>query len=397
MLIRGKCVFTSEDLPCDFCQQYRGGNSCIKIAAQPHSSRISLWRVREEYDKLPSLASAVMRHESPLWSLIEHFNIDTQSEPFWYSDTECLGWAVLAWRSRQCAPSECKKQLSDYLGAAVKSLNTAIGYVHIFDKSVFASNLIAWVAYSSCADKIDPHAHFKHSLAILNFLSEQTKTRNLEIFGPFIIDCANAWTIRNGAIPLKCTTFRQRTEYFDHLRVADAADTWYSGILEAANSTLGNLLEVSLTSVCEIITKEVEYDFTRDTVKDVLQYIRAELGDVDLHQALTTLNQFFQGSQTNHASVEGQLITRIFHRLRCVLLLQSVLEAPTVETGVRSPKARFIAEKIIIFCRKRAIDRDGPIEDYYLISWHNFSHLLLGGMGLLPQESPERKFLRIDR
>lgn len=232
---------------------------------------------------------------------------------------------------------------------------------------------------------------------MLHFLADFAKRRPLRndliVFGPFIIDCANAWTVRHGRIPRRSTMFTQRVTYFEALRLTENSGAWYSGTLEAANSTLGNLLEVALTSACQLARKESEFDFAQDIINDVLQYIRAELGDIDLHSALRTLNESFQGTQTDHTTVEGQLITRLFHRLRCVLLLHTVLEAPSIHEGFTCPKAGYIGRKVISFCRTQAIRRDGPIEDYYLISWHNFGHLLLGGVAISRQECPERKFL----
>src|SRR5208282_2168306 len=129
----------------------------------------------------------------------------------------------------------------------------------------------------------------------------------------------------NGAVPQRRTTFEQRVKYFDQLR--SDSGVWHSGILEAANSTLGNVLEVLLSCVCQVARKEMEQDFAaRNTVNDVLQYVRAELGDVDLHSALQAISHSFQGEQTDHRTVEGQLITRLFHRVRCVLLLLTILE-----------------------------------------------------------------------
>lgn len=335
-----------------------------------------------------------MMFHSPLRGLIQQLGDSSEDRRPVYS--RCLKWAVLAWAARGNTPSEATKQLSVYSASTVQILNYEIELGTFNKDSVFASNLIAWVAYSSCSDEIDPRAHFKHSLGILYTLSDLSRNNSLDeelvIFGPFIIDCANAWSVRNGVVPCRRTTFRQRTLYFEQLRLNDNAGIWYTGVLEAANSTLGNLLEVSLNCVSQTIKKEINYDFTNSTIDNTLQYIRAELGNVDLHQALRTLNQSFQGWQTDHTTVEGQLITRIFHRLRCVLLLHSVLEAPSIQTGVLGPKAKYIAEKVIVFCRKQAIRRDGPIEDYFLISWHNYCHLLLGGMGLSHQESPERKY-----
>src|SRR5208337_2748067 len=101
-----------------------------------------------------------------------------------------------------------------------------------------------------------------------------------------------------------------------------------------ANSTLGNLMEVALAFVNKIVTQEAAFDFSKDNVNDVLQYIRSELGDSDLYSGLKTIHCAFQGTQTNHATVEGQLITRLFHRLRCILLLLTLLESDTIQDGI---------------------------------------------------------------
>jgi len=76
------------------------------------------------------------------------------------------------------------------------------------------------------------------------------------------------------------------------------------------------------------------------------------------------------------------MITRIFHRLRCVLFLHEVLSADSIWAGVHSQDAIIIAQKVTYFCWRQVICHDGPIEDYFRQSWHNFSYLLLGGIGL---------------
>ena len=250
-----------------------------------------------------------------------------------------------------------------------------------------------------CSQEAEAHVHFKGSVAILLFLLDPLASVNcnpiskrLIVFGPFILDCATAWATRNGAVPQRRTTFEQRVKYFDQLR--SDSGVWHSGILEAANSTLGNVLEVLLSCVCQVARKEMEQDFAaRNTVNDVLQYVRADLGDVDLHSALQAISHSFQGEQTDHRTVEGQLITRLFHRVRCVLLLLTILEdEQSIQNGVSTSQAAYLAKILVSYCQSQSIRRGGPIEDYYLISWHNFSHLLLGGMAL-SQECIERKNL----
>ena len=308
-----------------------------------------------------------------------------------------MHFVVLAWVARQMSPSEYRIFSLEYISSAVSYLNSALGQTpEVYD--IFASNLLGWIAYSTCSEEVNAPHHFKVSVAMLMYLlhGQQWIKRRLSdtllTFGPFIIDCANAWTTRHGIVPPRGTRFEQRAKYFNEFRSFDNSRMWYSGILEAANATLGNLMEVSLSCVYQLVKREKDYDFTRDTVDTVLQYVRAELGDVDLHNALQAIDQSFKGGQVNHTTVEGQLITRLFHRARCVLLLITILEQDSIQHGVTTPEVRYLAKILVSCCRSQAIRRGGPIEDYYLISWHNYSHLLLGGMALQPQECPERKF-----
>jgi hypothetical protein len=222
-------------------------------------------------------------------------------------------------------------------------------------------------------------------------LKDRPITPLLMTFGPFIIDCANAWTTRNGGIPQRRTTFDQRVKYFDELFAVDTSGLWHSGTLEAANATLGNIMEISFRVVCEIARNEEEECTYRARADEVVEYVRAELGDATLHGGLLTIYRLFQAEHINHATVEGQLITRVFHRLRSVLLLLAVLEQPSILIGVTTAKAQYLGKAVISFCQKQAIRHSSPIEDYYLISWHNFSHLLLGGVCLTMENYPERK------
>jgi hypothetical protein len=276
--------------------------------------------------------------------------------------------------------SHCIYRAINYLYAAIITVPT--------DLDIFAANLLGWIAYSTCSKEIDASVHFKGSMAVLSFILKPVRSRIrpiseiLKTFGPFVLDCANAWATRHGIIPHRCTKFERRVKYFDELRRFENSGMWYTGILEAANATLGNLLEVSLSCVCQLAKREKELDFNRDNVDAVLQYVRAEIGDIDLHHALVAIDQSFQGEQTNHTTVEGQLITRLFHRARCVLLLITILEQDSIQNGVTASEVRYLARILVSCCWSHLIQRDGTIEDYYLISWHNFSHLLLGGMAL---------------
>jgi len=282
-----------------------------------------------------------------------------------------------------------------HMTKAFENLKYAIHYRSIMLSGAFASNLLAWVAYSTCSEEVTASVHFRGSAAFLTFLADKYETLTPEqqelfqTYGPFVLDCANAWASRQGGTPHRLTTFSQRINYFEQLRRNDQTDSWYAGILEAANSTLGNLMEVALTWGYKITMREAEFDLSKENVTEVLDYIRSELGDAEFYRSLKTLFEGLQRAETDPSTVEGQLTIRLFHRLRSILLLLTLLETDSVRFGVLTPKANFIATSAIRFCRSQAIRRGGPIEDYYVTSWHNFSHLLIGGIALPVKDCPE--------
>jgi len=182
-----------------------------------------------------------------------------------------------------------------YIGKGATSLRRSIERPSWYKTDIFAANLLGWVAYSTCLQEVPSFVHFNGSLAMLMFHLEQarrftsTVSPRIVVYGPFIIDCATAWATRNGVLPHRSTSFNQRVKYFKELFIGPMSDIWYSAILEAANSTIGNLLEISITCIHRLACHEAEFDFSRDSVIEVLQYLRAELGDVDFHSALQEL------------------------------------------------------------------------------------------------------------
>jgi hypothetical protein len=212
--------------------------------------------------------------------------------------------------------------------------------------NAITSNLLAWFAYSGPLEERDASYYFKLSYSLTCF----AHARELQLSYPlpfseleteitffFIRDCANAWVIRNGGIPPRLTTFNQRVQYFDSFVpshfFSNADEPQYPSLLESANSTLGNLMEVALTWTSRFSKSEITGAVDRAQLDQVLLYIRSELGDPDLHAALQVLHKSFQGPNTNHTTVEGQLITCLFHRLRSILFLHAVLSAPSILEG----------------------------------------------------------------
>ena len=308
--------------------------------------------------------------------------------------------SVLRIRGSEHCTSTSNANLSFWLIHAMKNLDGSLRTEEwrLEWEQVLAANLLAWVTYSTYVEEAQTSRLFQISFAAISFSLNfclpfpdlvAVQSHDWEVYAPFVLDCANAWIIRNGEIVPRWTTFAQRVRYFDQFRGTDKNEVWFSSNLEAANSTLGNLMEVSLFWVYRLARQEASGNFAREKVGEVIQYIRSELGDSGLHTALSNLYQSSQGPKTNHTTVEGQLITRLFHRLRCVLFLHGILSADSISDGVRDRDVLFIAQKITYFCWRQVIRRSGPLEDYFKQSWHNFSYLMVGGIGLT-DECPEK-------
>jgi hypothetical protein len=269
----------------------------------------------------------------------------------------------------------------------------AVYYTPAYHNDVISSNLLAWLCYSGFGtEEGDTSYYFRLAYSLSRAPRYLFESTDYILTSYFTCDCANAWLTRNGEIPPRLTTFDQRVQYFDSFipsLLARVAGEPFPNLLEAANSTLGNLMEVALGWACRFSKSEFAGGVDGVKLDQVLLYIRSELGDRDLHAALQTLYQSFQGPNTNHTTVEGQLITRLFHRLRSVLFLHAVLSARSITEGFQHPDVAVIAKKIVFFCHKQVIRRGGPIEDYFLLSWHNFSYLLLGGTGLRNGDCPQ--------
>lgn len=391
MLIQ--CIFGLPDQPCNYCQDQPHFGPCIKTAPVTFSSSLS--------DKARAVAARrtspykgdlhVLLDDDEALSTLNGRTIGSEFPDGVYDHS--LRCAVIAWISRRGRHTKFNFPWSDYVYFAVEELNRCLDRLPTF-LNALTSNLLGWLTYSTCSQVGDAHSHFKCSLAITLYLANYASGLLLDLnpsraYAAFIIDCANAWSVRNGGLPIKNTTFQGRVVYFEHLRgLRDRSNAFFAGVLEAANSTLGNLLEVSLCCTSGIVQHNEFYN--EDNIQYILQYLRAELGDPDLHHGLQQIRQSIEGDKRDHSTVEGQLTTRLFHRLTGIMLLVSVLEEPSISAGFATPRAQYLADMLVSGCRFHALRRGGPIEDYYMISWHNFSLLLLGGLALNMEDYPER-------
>jgi hypothetical protein len=311
--------------------------------------------------------------------------------------SESLVSALLAGACRQFPPELFEKYHYNYKLLATRALRSGLSS-NLDEGDIFAANVLAWVAYSTHSDLVEVGIHMNGSMQMLKNLwilsrnGQKPLSDALKVFGSFIIDCASSWSAKNGAIPRRMTTFQQRVKYFDQLSRLVSGLGIRSAVREALHSTLGNLLELLLSGLSTAALHENAGDFSNRLEKNsILQYVEAEMGDVELYRALVSTKRAFQNTH-DHKSVDEQWTLRLFHRLRCILLLHSILRSPTLSEGIDSVNTTVVAKSLISLLKSQSIPRGAPIQDYYLISWHNYSHLLLGGMALSNGGCPERNY-----
>jgi len=98
----------------------------------------------------------------------------------------------------------------------------------------------------------------------------------------------------------------------------------------------------------------------------------------------------FQATDLNSVEEQWTLHLGLCHRLRCILLVHSIFSSPTVWEGINSNETTTVATALISLLRSQSLPRSAPIRDYYLLSWYNYSHLLLGGIALSNGGCPQR-------
>ena len=232
----------------------------MKLSSQG-SNQAGFYTFKAEEHNLLQIATS-NREETPIGSLfncLPLLQLPFGESCYWRSTGSYILECVLsAWSVRQADAITLKERLPDLVAQSVQGLAHRVKYnsARLSIRDVFAANLLGWVVYSTCSQGAEAHIHFNGSMGMLTFVMEKDGSKRnpqLATFGPFLIDCANAWATRNGGIPQRLTIFQQRVKYFDELFGNDNSGLWYSGTLEAANATLGNLMEITLRVICEII------------------------------------------------------------------------------------------------------------------------------------------------
>jgi hypothetical protein len=275
----------------------------------------------------------------------------------------------------------------------------------IVDADVFAAGILV---YAICADgkvhNTDMLLVSKICMTMFRHLTENSTEQPLSdlltVFGAAAVDFCSNRLLTLRAYPLSSslpvihsyrTSFRQRAKYYEEIgRTTSVPEAWQSYSVEASFDTVGRLLYLSLSCLCEIAAKEILNDFGKGEIVDlVLQSIEAELSDPDflvaaIGGALT--------SPTCDMTVDGWLASYVFLGVGCLDLFKKLLRAPSILQGLDALEASPSSRNLIPWCGSERL-HGFPIQYYNFIPLIRSLALVLGGCTLPKGEFPERKSL----
>lgn len=277
-------MYASENLVCTRCLE-RGLSGCVKIPRQTsfyqemfpqlHANGKTLAHDTGMEDRLHH---GLVSNSAPVLATMSGKSFDRDLDVFWNSSGPRVGGllrddtrhtltaSMLTLRALCLSPSLFRKDLEFWFDYATRTLDFCLDN-HTYNwrlrlgcrcpatsDLIMASNLLAWTSYSANIAEASTAEYFKISYALVlcppdpinSYRIILVKEASYDGYASFALDCANAWLIRNGSVPPRITTFAQREAYFTHFEMLSSRP-WHSGTLEAANATVGNLFEVSLT------------------------------------------------------------------------------------------------------------------------------------------------------
>lgn len=301
-----------------------------------------------------------------------------------------LRHAVLSWAARQLPPEQYELQFLEHQNLALQYLRANLHSEDCWEDALFTSTILAWNSYSSFNEQTSVRSHWLGAGEILMALQRSPSKRSgmLTAFAPFVLDCISAWSVRYGGVPSRWTSFSQRVIYFEQLFRVATSHSSQTGTADAVNATLGNVLEMSLTCLSAVVEEATGRPPLLDEMSLIgaIHHIRDELCDMDLQHALVAI----QVPSGNGETIHEQLTSRLIHRHKCILLIDSILKERTrlLPSLCSSTAVSAVARGLISSLRWGV--RQNLTNDYYRTTWHGYSHLLLGGLPLRGEDQERR-------
>jgi len=314
-----------------------------------------------------------------------------------------LRHSMLAWCAVYLPPERFGERAEYHKSQARLSLSKKLANPSLIDDGdVFASCILAEIAWKSDTWS-EESIHLNGCLSMFQHLSDDLTGNNvsrlLKIFGPYVLNRLNLYAAVNSGgedavshhkFPRRRTTFMQRVNYRHALRQVDfhSQSVCQTDIIEGIHDTLGDLVWTIIYCWARRLDMEIAKDFGPDPiVRDVLQYVAAELDDPEFQRAVATLRLSHMSGRMKGEPLEVQLVTYQFLQLEFIELARTVLKAPVMAEARVMSRAASTAQSLISFFRTE-FPRQGVLRDYYC---HAYTETLLLSAWLLPFDELSRR------
>ena len=407
ILIIVQCIYTSADLPCQFCQERRITTPCEKLLGPKTQVKFEAPRRLVPTPGSSGIDSEDVSLLKYVYSGQGHFtdmiafstalaSVYGTVIPF-----PSLRHAILSFATLDLPSKQFRDKSLIHKGQALRHLNENISDPErVHESDLFASCLLAMRAWESGEDE-DLSKHILGCLAILDHLNNRphAPSHALSIFAPFVthwmdylrtVSYVSRWPgARNLlSLPPKRISFKQRVLFFkEFCRVATPKDAWLSGVVEALHDILTDLVLMLTFGIYGVATKEAAGDFQRDTwIEEVLRQVDEEYTDLDLQRTLRSMACTFP--HITSLSFEARLANYQLLQLKGIQLGKTILESRTILDGLASHMAQARSKSLLSSYRSLSLAEDPTMVSYYAMSYSG--NLLLASLCLPSDEIYER-------
>lgn len=314
-----------------------------------------------------------------------------------------LRHAVLAFATASLPASQFSDQQIDHEQKAIAALRRRLNPQTIREHDVCAAFVLTWMSHTYRRD-FAALAHAMGCISISQDLVASTRPQGrsnwISVFMPFMISIVHTirvlHTLRDTSLqwsmPIRCITFSQRLKFHGELLSGEGLPVEFCRLAAISGLLYGHGFMLS-DGILRVLSDSTDELSKRRIVPDILKLVKKELSDPNLISSLQS-----SGIETDPSDGEVNIPedtssqNYIFHELNSNYLLMAILEAPSIQEGLRSQTVTSLA-KILVRSFQSVPARGGKRRISFFVDKPRFSyyfwHLLYAGVGLRKEESPE--------
>lgn len=373
-----------EWLPCDFCQERKIQDPCVKLGPKSTISR-----------QLPTAIDAVVRSEDALLLQGAYALESTGTASFLKQLAIVYGTpmphtplrhAIIAYATTRWKSPHFREQVEIHQMKAARSLLHRLQTSTFDDTDVFAAFMLAWIAFNRLAP--ESAVHVEGCMKMLTILCENMARRPLSdaliTFQPYVLDRVFLITSTNPGVtfPERKTTLAQRIRYYELLcSTGTPSEGWQTGTSEAVHDHLGDMIVIGFHWLDYVFSEQYANRQPGKRVQNMINHIRTAVKNPDLQRVLAEYP--IKGVRK---PTEAVLLEYQYTKLQSIELLLSILESPNVFQTLSSTEISRAGKRSLATLRAQ------PKDDFLKFYDGQYPVMLsLAGMTLTLHDDPERK------